>query len=143
MEHFGKLNNQIYFYQKRTSVYHQDFGYTLKINNFEDNKDIPVRNAFAGVNENFLCRGRNCPGRSEIRKNTKQNGQMFTTKDRDNDKYCRCVKVNFCFIGKASGPEITVSSDLSRINATELLNTEKKTKLANCRTQIRIVPLRY
>ncbi|CBY42385.1 unnamed protein product, partial [Oikopleura dioica] len=87
---------ELYSWEKRSwakygtfRVSHQDFGYTLKINNFEDNKDIPVRNAFAGVNENFLCRGRNCPGRSEIRKNTKQNGQMFTTKDRDNDKYCR------------------------------------------------------
>ncbi|CAG5106546.1 Oidioi.mRNA.OKI2018_I69.chr1.g2891.t1.cds [Oikopleura dioica] len=66
-----------------------DFGYRLTVKNFEDNKDLPVHDAFSGVTENFLCRGRNCPNRRENRQNSKQNGQMFTTKDRDNDNYCR------------------------------------------------------
>ena len=66
-----------------------DFGYRLTVKNFEDNEDLPVHDAFAGVTENFLCRGRNCPNRRENRQNSKQNGQMFTTKDRDNDNYCR------------------------------------------------------
>jgi len=70
-------------------VSHRDFGYNLTIKNFEDNKDIPVRDAFAGVNENFLCRGNHCPAKRENRKNSRQNGQMFTTKDRDNDNYCK------------------------------------------------------
>lgn len=72
----------------------------MTIKNFEDNKDIPVRDSFAGVNENFLCRGNHCPAKRDNRKNSRQNGQMFTTKDRDNDNYCKCVKVNFSFIGK-------------------------------------------
>ena len=70
-----------------------DFGYRLTVKNFEDNKDLPVHDAFSGVTENFLCRGRNCPNRRENRQNSKQNGQMFTTKDRDNDNYCRYLNI--------------------------------------------------
>lgn len=56
---------------------------------FTEDPQRPVGNAFGGIVENAFCDDAQCQSKRENRKASKQNGMMFSTIDRDNDRYCK------------------------------------------------------
>ena len=49
----------------------------------------PVGDAFSGIEENVFCTDNNCDAPKVNKRASKQNGQWFSTYDRDHDLYCR------------------------------------------------------
>ena len=86
----------------RVKDYYYIYLFTPLISIFRDFKqdsNRPVGNAFGGIEENAFCDDAECQRKRENRKASRQNGMMFSTIDRDNDRYCQLVfLINLCFL---------------------------------------------
>lgn len=68
-------------------------GYAITLRGFsEGDPKRPVGDAFSGIEENVFCTDNNCNAPKVNKRASKQNGQWFSTYDRDHDLYCRPVK---------------------------------------------------